>query len=265
MYSLRFWTVVFGLMCAASLTAQPNVDPAARRRALAEPPVPEEKPVIEFDNSPIEVSPESEFEIDGNGIILRYTGDSKRIGIPESIQGIPVTAIGAGAFAGQHLTGVTLPLGVTEIGKEAFIRNSLWTLDLPEGLVRIGEGAFADNKLIGIAIPDSVIEIGDGAFASNELTSLRIGPGISRIEDSVFYGNELSRIIIPNTVSYIGEESFHYNPITNIAMPGNVNLIDNYERSSFPDDFPAFYNSNGRQAGNYIFSVGRDGSWTYSE
>src|SRR5262245_56401279 len=55
----------------------------------------------------------------GTVVILRFTGTGSEVVIPETIDGLPVTRIGTGAFYGRtNLTRVSIPAGV------AALRNS---------------------------------------------------------------------------------------------------------------------------------------------
>src|SRR5215471_8483754 len=56
----------------------------------------------------------------GTITITGYTGTDANLVIPSTIDGLPVTSIGTGAFAGNSLTSVTIPNSVTNIGDFAF-------------------------------------------------------------------------------------------------------------------------------------------------
>ena len=56
----------------------------------------------------------------GTITITGYTGPGGAIVIPDTINGLPVTSIGVGAFASTSLTSVTIPNSVTSIGLDAF-------------------------------------------------------------------------------------------------------------------------------------------------
>src|SRR5215470_12994182 len=57
----------------------------------------------------------------GTLTITGYTGPGGVVAIPSIIDGLPVTAIGAGAFAScSNLQSITIPDGVIEIGSLAF-------------------------------------------------------------------------------------------------------------------------------------------------
>jgi hypothetical protein len=106
-------------------------------------------------------NPERDFKarpVNGKEVeITEYLGDKWEVIIPSHIQGLPVTCIGAGAFKGKNLIGVTIPDSVTEIGTYAF----------------------ADNKLTSVIIPNSVTKIGHSVFENNNLlTSITIGANI---------------------------------------------------------------------------------------
>ncbi|MDR1307693.1 MAG: leucine-rich repeat domain-containing protein [Treponema sp.] len=55
--------------------------------------------------------------------IAGYHGKAAELALPEKINGLPVVAIGAEAFAKNHLTSVTIPGSVTVIGEMAFADN----------------------------------------------------------------------------------------------------------------------------------------------
>lgn len=70
---------------------------------------------------------------------------AKEVVVPSTHYGLPVRAIGRGAFAGRsRLLQVTFPDSLTEIGPSAFAHcTGLQTLDIPGGVTVIGEAAFA--------------------------------------------------------------------------------------------------------------------------
>ena len=101
--------------------------------------------------------------------ITRYDCSSGAVGIPSTMNGLPVTRIGDGAFSGcTSLTSVTIGNGVTSIGGSAF------------------SGC---TSLTGVMIGNSVRSIGDSAFfGCTSLTSVTIGNGVTSIGDSAFSG-----------------------------------------------------------------------------
>ncbi len=87
------------------------------------------------------------FQVDrvGNGIkIWEYLGTNTVVNIPLTIQGLPVTIIGAGAFSNQRsLTSVTIPNSVTTIENLAFAEcQSLTSIIIPNRVTKIEEQAF---------------------------------------------------------------------------------------------------------------------------
>jgi len=97
------------------------------------------------------------FLFDSSGTIVGFTtGWSSTIFIPYEIHGIPVTGIGAGAFAHNGLTNVVIPGSVTWIGHGAFADNRLTDVVIPSSVTLIEGGAFVGNSLTAITMPDSV-------------------------------------------------------------------------------------------------------------
>ncbi|MDR0475535.1 MAG: leucine-rich repeat domain-containing protein [Treponema sp.] len=194
--------------------------------------------------------------------IASYTGSGSTLTIPESIEGIPVTAIGNGAFTGCELTSVTIPNSVTSIGQNAFEGNKLTSIAIPDSVTSIGAGAFAGNQLSDVEIPDKVTTIGEKAFAGNQLTSIAIparvttfsvnafsdNPGFSAINispenlnfssaDGIVYSkagtallmwpNGKTPVSIPNNVTSIGNAVFMDFGLTSITIPDSVTAIGN--------------------------------------
>jgi hypothetical protein len=193
-----------------------------------------------------------EFEIvDGKSVtIKRYTGNAGAVNISERIQGLPVTAIGFGAFSFcDNLTSITIPSSVTSIGNRAFgacksltninvdrlnpayasidgvlFDKTLQTLvtyppgrqgayTVPASVTTIGKLAFLDcRSLTSVSIPSSVTSIGEEAFYTcNRLPSIIIPSSVRFIGDEAFFGcHSLTSITIPSSVTSIGEDAFSY-------------------------------------------------------
>ena len=166
--------------------------------------------------------------------ITGYTGSAGDVTIPDTINGYPVTSIGAGAFANCFaVTNVAIGIVVTNIGNWAFVacpRLIVITVDtnnpsyssangvlfdksqttlveypggkggnytIPNSVNSIENSAFADCPfLAGVAIPDSVTGIGDSAFGDDlALTNVTIGDSLTNIGVGAF-GNCESLIVI---------------------------------------------------------------------
>jgi hypothetical protein len=139
--------------------------------------------------------------------ITGYYGPGDAVTIPSTINGLPVTSIGASVFAfNGKLTSVTIPNSVTSIGADAF------------------ESCYS---LTSVTIPNRVTSLGDGAFFQcSDLTSVTIGYSVARIGLEVFYGTSLTSVTIPNSVSSIGLEAFSYcTRLTNVTIGNSVTNI----------------------------------------
>jgi hypothetical protein len=214
-----------------------------------------------------------EYRITGSGnsrhiIITGYTETNTVISIPGSIDNIPVTVIGEGAFEDKNIRAVTLPAGLTEIGPRAFSENNLTKLEIPGKVTTIGAGAFSQNSLRSLVIPQGVTAIEEEAFAGNDLIELTLPQGLRTIGDeafaissSSFFGepaklsrislpsglvsigseafvnHNISELVFPQSVKYVGEFAFNGNPITKISIGSGVEL----ERSAISgEDSTAF-------------------------
>jgi len=186
----------------------------------------------------------NDFEITQNrsgGItITGYTGTINDVVIPATIEGIKVTEITGyrstfynEPLFGSRITSVIIPNGVTRIGPSTFYYGeNLTSVTIPNSVISIEDGAFSGcRRLASVTIPNSVKTIGDRAFWLGEgtgLISVTIGNGVTSIGKGAFFGNE----------------------ITSITIGANLNCTD----VGFPNNFAAFYDSQGRKAGTYIWT-----------
>ena len=99
--------------------------------------------------------------------ITKCEKTAEKVEVPSTIDGLPVTKIGATAFYNMAtLTEVILPEGITSIGSGAFWHDkNLSSVVLPSTLTTIENYAFNDcQALENIDIPASVTEIGNAVF-----------------------------------------------------------------------------------------------------
>lgn len=105
---------------------------------------------------------------DGTIAISGYTGSNSIVTVPETVDGLKVTAIGDHAFeANWDLEEIVLPEGITYIGESAFMDcGSLKTVNIPETTVTIRRAAFAScASLDNVTVPESVAQIMEEAFS----------------------------------------------------------------------------------------------------
>lgn len=175
----------------------------------------------------IAYSAESDFYFDGKGTITGYKGTGGDVVIPNTIGGVPVTAIGPKAFSGNpNLKSISMP-SVTSIDDFAFYNcYNLLTINMPE-VTSIGYYAFAYcYGLTEIDMPEAT-GIAWGAFMDCENLSVVNMPKVRLILDYAFYNcYNLSIINMPEVTS-IGTWVFRscYN-LSTINMP-KVTSIDN--------------------------------------
>ena len=166
----------------------------------------------------------------GSITITGYTGPGGDVAIPDTINGLPVTSIGQGAFAScTSLTNVTIPESVTCIGDYAFWNcTRLTTITIPNSVTTIGGWGFEScTSLTTVMIPNGVTSIGVAAFAwCSSLTSVTIGFGVTNILDGAFADClSLTAITVDtNSPAYSSVDGalFNKNKTTLVQYPGGV-------------------------------------------
>lgn len=150
------------------------------------------------------------------GEITAYTGTSKDVVIPDTINGQIVKAIGGSVFKKKELASVKIPDTVETIGYQSFNSNNLTSIELPKGLKLMLGGAFMGNKLTSVTIPEGLTSIPAGAFMMNQLTSVVIPEGVTNISAGAFNTNNLGPVTIPASVETLAANAFDKN--TNIKL-----------------------------------------------
>ncbi len=132
--------------------------------------------------------------------------------IPPNINGKPVTAIKAQAFAyAQRLKSISIPPTVTDIGENAFyLCGELQSVNIPPGVTQIKNGTFQHcSDLASVVIPATVTYIGLDAFAwCKKLDNVVFPASVTEIGAGAFSNCKLVNVVIPETVKVIGDFAF---------------------------------------------------------
>ena len=159
-----------------------------------------------------------DFDINEDGVLIRYTGSGREITVPESVK-----IIGPKVFCGfggrSTVTKVTIPEGVEILQQFAFSGSDIEKISLPSTLKIIGECAFSGCiKLRSITIPEGVRVIDEQAFEDSGLEEIVLPKSLRVIGRSAFSGcGSLKTVILP-------EES--HPRIDNEAFFGCRELLD---------------------------------------
>lgn len=141
-----------------------------------------------------QVNPSSDFAYTADGgevTITEYVGTSEHVLIPDTIDGLPVTALGHRAFYEKTVTTVVVPDSVTEIGAACFSGdNYLVSLKLPDGLKRLPPASLEScMRLYDFDLPQSLEKIYSSVFEFNYyLTHLTLPSSLTEIEQLNFIG-----------------------------------------------------------------------------
>lgn len=180
---------------------------------------------------------------DGTAKVIEYHGYRASVTVPDSIDGLAVSAIGSGTFYNKDTTN---------------INHFLKHVTISEGITTICDGAFyACYKLEDVTIPSSVTHIGEycinfsptlmllsprnSAYASiddvifekehkrlvyypsrKEDKTYTIPDGIQEIGAYAFSSADFTSISIPDSVTKIGEYAFEFSDLNSITIPESV-------------------------------------------
>lgn len=177
------------------------------------------------------------YEVSGEAItITGYVGDGGDVAIPDMINGLPVTSIGALAFYScTTLTSVAIPNSVTSIGEGAFQNCLLASISIPSSVASIGRYAFSGcGRLSSFTIPDSITSIGPGVFQ---------------------YCSSLARVTIPNSIITIGDSAFmQCSSLISLTIPSSVTRIDAYAFLNCEHLISVYFEGDAPFVGEWVFN-----------
>ncbi len=191
--------------------------------------------------------------------------------IPSEYNGLPVTAIGEGAFRGKDIVNVTIPSTIKSIGVCAFgecqLLTNVYISDM-EAWCRIefttndtncqsnplydAENLYLNGTLITeLVIPDSITAINDRAFVGwDTLTSVSIPDSVTSIGAWSFSGcTSLTSATLGEGVEFIGEWAFDDCSLSYIILPKSIKTLDSYAFSTSSESgvFHIFYSGTGEE------------------
>lgn len=207
------------------------------------------------------LDPESNFEIDSNGIITKYTGMNGYLKVPDTINGITVRGIGDNVFsAGKAvIKDIELPDTCVSLGNNAFYyQKYLETVDA-KNIRTVGDNAFYHCDALAEYDFSNLEQAGEGAFyecdsivevraeklttvekkAFHGMTNVVIFdlPNVTRVE---FWGmndcRNVEKINLPKA-EYLGGNAFSNNPMLAELNIPNVRELDSsgYQFSNTPN------------------------------
>ena len=158
---------------------------------------------------------EGTYLVAGDGILLAFNGNDKKITIPEGVK-----HIGAGAFSGNgNLETVVIPGYVEDIGEEAFCDcANLKELVLTEGVRKIEDRAFKNSDLKVVNIPDSVDSIGLSAFDNG-----------GKLKSVIFNGDNVPNVIYNKSATRLSAKNLRtdaFEGAENAIVSSNCRLDD---------------------------------------
>lgn len=205
--------------------------------------------------------------VNGEVTITRLNNLAKKLIIPATIEGYPVTKISKYILDGNNIiTSVIIPDSVASIDEYAFTNNK----SLKEILVDNNNPEFSNDEngilynknkttllrcpantiLTEFTIPDSVTSIGFSAFMNCDFTSVTIPKSVITIAGSAFSGcNNLTEVTIPDSVTTIDTWAFAgCTNLDTIIIPDSVISI-----SSSAFDNTSFYNNSSNWENDVLY------------
>lgn len=164
---------------------------------------------------------------DGTAEIVRCNQpeEVEHAAVPETVDGIAVTAIGDRAFAEcYYLTEVVLPQGITAIGSFAFYGcTGLERLTVPASVVSVGRNPFLGAAVeLSLAGGSQTLEYTNGCLIDRQqkrLIAYTRGPAQEQEEDA------LLSVTVPAGTLEIGDYAFSRTDVEQVTLPDGIRKI----------------------------------------
>lgn len=163
--------------------------------------------------------------------VTGYSGSFERVVIPDTYNGLRVTAVSDGLFTGdENLKEVVLPESIDEIGNDAFAGCvNLQSVTIPDSIRTIGDGAFSGCSSLTSADLGGMLEtLGARAFEGcTSLQSVEFGENLAAVGEFAFDGcSSLVSAYLPNSVSSLGTGAFRNNTsLQYVNIPSGISSI----------------------------------------
>ena len=165
---------------------------------------------------------DSDFVINGSGVITGYNGSGGDIVVPDSINGIEVTSIGNDAFYGKTSIHSVEIEGLTKIGDRAFQNCSNLESVIIKNVGNIANDAFYQCSGLKYVTIEDVSTIGQRAFQGcSNLDTVNM-EDVSNIGIDAFTGTGIKNLTIEGSGTSIGQRAF--NACTRLKSVTMVNV-----------------------------------------
>lgn len=163
---------------------------------------------------------EENFEIDTNGLIVKYNGANQYLTIPDTINGITVTGIGKNAFDGKSIVMIKFPDTLTYVADWGLHGQSELKSVYCNNLKVVGERAFYGCRALDTIDLTQLEEVGVYSFGScNSIRELH-NEKLTRLEKCSF--NNLRNAVsidLPNVTSIDTWGLGHLNIVEYVNLP----------------------------------------------
>lgn len=215
-----------------------------------------------------------EFNIVGDGILIKYAGAGGDVVIPDTVKSISgafydsskvtsvtipdnVTRIESYSFACMsgfstetgpdkisNLKSITIPDSVNYIGASAFMNcTALEEITLPSSLLAIEPQLFSFcSSLRSCNMGDQIVSVGYIAFgATPSLTDLEFSPSLVFVGDGAFYEGGLESVTIPKGCAYLSINAFFKCAnLSTVTLPSSLTFVSTSAFTGCSEDLVVF-------------------------
>ena len=153
----------------------------------------------------------------------------KDLVIPNTVNGVKITAIADGAFSGGGFDSITVPSGIEFIGVAAFYNSTVKKVTIADSVRAINYNAFSGcSEMTEIKLSANLVSLAEGVFRGcSKITSIDLPKKLKSIGYSCFYLCEkLQSIVLPEGLTELGYNAFEscYD-LTSVTLPSTLKVI----------------------------------------